>query len=88
MPDFPLPDADTVVKTATTYGRDLAERVVASFVGGAAAVAVAAGPADMFHASFWQSVGVGGFAAAAALVKGLVARWRSVSNSASFAKNV
>jgi len=88
MPGFPLPDVETVVKNAKTYGRDIAERVIASFIGGTAAVAVAAGPADMFHATFWQSVAVGGFAATAALVKGYVARWRSVTNSASFAKDV
>lgn len=88
MPEFPLPDTETVLKTGKTYARDIAERVLSTAVVGSAAVAVAAGPADMFHASFWQAVGVGGLAAVGSLVKGWVARWRSVSNSASLAKDV
>ena len=83
-----LPNADTVVKTASTYARDLAERVVWTFLGGTAAVVAAAGPADIFHATFWQAVGTGGFAAVVSLGKGLLARWRSVTNSASTAKGV
>jgi len=85
--NFPS-DAETVIKTAATYGRDLAERVVWSFLGGTTAVVVAAGPSDMFHASFWQAVGVGGYAAVVSLGKGLVARWRGATNSASTAKGV
>lgn len=83
-----LPDVDTVVKTAKTYGRDLAERVTWSFLGGTAAVATAAGPGDMFHASFWQAVGVGGLAAVVSLLKGLGARWIGMRNSASTASSV
>ncbi|MBQ1164380.1 collagen-like protein, partial [Streptomyces sp. A73] len=40
----------------------------------AAGVALAAGPADMFSASFWQTMGAAGIAAAASLVKGLLAK--------------
>jgi hypothetical protein len=88
MSEINLPEVDTVVKTATTYARDLAERIVWSFLGGTTAVVVAAGPADMFHASFWQAAGTGGLAAAVSLVKGLAARWRGATNSASTAKGV
>lgn len=83
-----LPDVNTVVKTAKTYGRDLAERVVWSFLGGTTAVVAASGPADMFHASFWQAAGVGGLAAVVSLVKGLGARWVGLRNSASTASGV
>ncbi|MCQ9178746.1 hypothetical protein KMT30_06815 [Streptomyces sp. IBSBF 2953] len=84
-----LPGADTVVKTVTTYARDLAERVVWTFLGGSTAVIVASsGPTEMFHATFWEAVGTGGVAAVVALVKGLVARWRGATNSASLAKGV
>ncbi|MFE8961725.1 hypothetical protein [Streptomyces iakyrus] len=88
MSNASLPDVNTVVKTAKTYGRDLAERVVWSFLGGTAAVATAAGPADMFHASFWQAVGAGGLAAVVSLVKGLGARWVGLRNSASTVSGV
>ena len=83
-----LPDVTTVVKTAKTYGRDLGERVIWSFLGGTAAVTAAAGPGDMFHASFWQAVGVGGLAAVVSLLKGLAARWIGLRNSASTASGV
>ena len=88
MSDLNLPDVDTVVKTANTYARDLAERTVWSFLGGATAVTVAAGPVDMFHASFWQAVGAGGLTAAFALLKGFAARAFGSKNSASTAKGV
>ncbi|MGW0581133.1 hypothetical protein ACWD25_35490 [Streptomyces sp. NPDC002920] len=89
MSDLNLPDVDTVVKTASTYARDLAERIVWTFLGGTTAVIVASsGPTEMFHASFWEAVGTGGVAAVVSLVKGLVARWRGATNSASLAKGV
>ncbi|MEU1496977.1 hypothetical protein [Streptomyces sp. NPDC005732] len=89
MPEFTLPgDAETVVKTAGAYSRDLGERVVWTFLGGTTAVLAAAGPGDMFHASLWQAAGTGGIAAVISLVKGLAARWRDVRNSASLAKGV
>lgn len=83
-----LPDAGDALKTAEAYAKDLAERVTATFVVSAGGVLVAAGPADMFHASFWQSVGVAGIAAAFSLVKGIAARARGYANSASLAKDV
>lgn len=89
MSEINLPDTQTVVKTAGTYARDLAERVVWTFLGGSTAVIVASsGPTEMFHASFWEAVGTGGAAAVVSLVKGLVARWRGATNSASLAKGV
>lgn len=83
-----LPDVDTVVKTAGTYARDLAERTLATAVVAAGGVAIAAGPADMFHASFWQTMGAAGIAAAGTLLKGMAARAFGVTNSASLAKGV
>ncbi len=88
MSDLNLPDVDTVLKTGTAYAKDLAERTLATFVGAACAVGVAAGPADMFHASFWQTMGAAGFAAAASLLKGMAARAFGAKNSASLAKGV
>jgi hypothetical protein len=88
MSSTSLPNAQTVVKTASVYARDLAERVIWTFLGGTTAVVVAAGPADMFHASFWQAAGTGGVAAVVSLAKGLAARWVSLRNSASTASGV
>lgn len=73
----------TILKTAGTYARDLTERVLATFIGASAAVALAAGPADMFDATFWQTVGAAGIAAAVSLVKGLAAKAFGNRNSAS-----
>jgi hypothetical protein len=77
-----------LLKTGATYARDLAERVGATFVVAAGGVAVAAGPADMFHASFWQTMGAAGVAAAGSLVKGMLARAFGEKNSASLVKGV
>lgn len=79
----PLPAVDTVVKTAEVYARDLAERVIFTFLAAEAAIATAAGPADMLHAGFWQAMGTGGLAAVVTLVKGIVARGIGAKNSAS-----
>lgn len=84
----PLPDVDTIVKTASTYAKDLTERVIWTFLGGTTAVITAAGPADMLHASFWEAVGVGGFAAVVSFAKGLGARLIGAKNSASTASGV
>ncbi|MGW7424434.1 hypothetical protein ACWGJB_31135 [Streptomyces sp. NPDC054813] len=89
MTDINLPSGvDTVLKTATTYGKDLAERVLSTAVVAAAGVGIAAGPADMFHASFWQTMGAAGIAAAASLLKGMAARAFGTKNSASLVKGV
>jgi hypothetical protein len=83
-----LPDVNTAIRTVRTYAKDLAERVIWTFLGGTAAVVVAAGPADMLHASFWKAAGVGGLAAVVSLVKGLAARVVGAKNSASTAPGV
>ncbi|MFF7067291.1 hypothetical protein [Streptomyces pseudovenezuelae] len=89
MPQYNLPgDAETVVKTAASYGKDLAERTLATFVVAASGVGVAAGPADMFHASFWQTMGAAGIAASGSLLKGMLARAFGTKNSASLARGV
>lgn len=79
---------ETVLKTAKTYGRDLAERTLATAVVAAGSVAVAAGPADMFHVTFWETMATAGIAAAGTVLKGVLARAFSVRNSASLARDV
>ncbi|MFE2497072.1 hypothetical protein [Streptomyces scopuliridis] len=88
MSDFTLPGADTIVKTAATYARDLAERVIWTFLVASGGVALAAGPASMFSASFWETVGAAGIAAVGSLVKGIAARAFDDKNSASTASGV
>ncbi|MFJ9754981.1 hypothetical protein [Streptomyces sp. NPDC101149] len=88
QPQLHLPDVDTVVKTAKTYARDLAERTLATAVVAAGGVAVAAGPADMFHASFWETMAAAGIAAGGTVIKSLVARAFGAKNSASLVKGV
>ncbi|MEV7959290.1 hypothetical protein ACIO6T_41470 [Streptomyces sp. NPDC087532] len=82
---FPLPATQTVIKGAKTYARDLAERVLSTglqaFVGGL----VLTQPFDL---SMWHNAGIAGIAAGGSLLKGLLARWRDVTNSASLAKGV
>lgn len=89
MSDIHFPgDAETVIKTAKTYGRDLAERTLATAVVAAGGVAIAAGPADMFHASFWQTMATAGIVAGGTVLKGMLARAFGTKNSASLAKGV
>ncbi|GAA2985407.1 hypothetical protein [Streptomyces fulvorobeus] len=85
MTDFPLPTAQTVIKTAKTYSRDLLERVITTFLQAGIAGIVVTQPLD---GSMWYAAGAGGVGAVLALVKGLVARWRDVTNSASLARGV
>ncbi|HTE57080.1 MAG TPA: hypothetical protein VK698_39775 [Kofleriaceae bacterium] len=80
-----LPDSGTIVRSAGTYARDLAERVTATFLQAFIGGVVVTQPFDI---SMWQAAGVAGIAAAASLVKGLIARWRDVTNSASLAKGI
>lgn len=81
-------DVETVVKTGTTYARDLAERIVATFLVAFLGVAVAAGPGDMFSATFWETAAAAGLAAVGSLVKGLIGRAVGPKNSASTAPGV
>ncbi|MEV7394360.1 hypothetical protein [Streptomyces sp. NPDC091215] len=83
-----LPNVNAAVKTARTYALDLAERVIWTFLATVSGVLLAAGPADMFHASFWQAVGTAGVAAVVSLVKGFIARGFGARNSASTAPSV
>ncbi|MGW4493731.1 holin [Streptomyces sp. NPDC004376] len=83
--NIPLPDVDTVVKTARTYARDLAERVVTTFLQAFVGALVLTSPFDLH---MWQAAAMGGVAAALSLIKGMIARARSVANSASLAKGV
>lgn len=85
MSEFSFPAAGTVVKTAATYGRDLVERVLSTFLQAFIAGVVVTQPLD---GSMWHAALMGGIGAALALLKGLVARVRSVTNSASLAKGV
>lgn len=84
----PFPSSDVIIKTGKTYARDLAERVLWTGTVAVGGVLVAAGPADMLHGSFWQSVGTAGLIAAGTLVKGLAARLFGDPNSASTARGV
>ncbi|MFC9846477.1 hypothetical protein ACFWFF_21950 [Streptomyces sp. NPDC060223] len=85
MSNISLPDAETVVKTAATYGRDLLERVLTTFLQAGIAGIVVTQPLD---GSMWYAAGAGGVGAALSLLKGLVARWKDVTNSASLARGV
>ncbi|MFE4535676.1 hypothetical protein ACFRKB_11410 [Streptomyces scopuliridis] len=80
-----FPSTDTVYKTAKTYGRDLLERVLSTFLQAFIAGVVVTQP---LNGSMWYAALTGGIGAALALVKGLIARVRDVTNSASLAKGV
>ncbi|MEW2631776.1 hypothetical protein AB0903_08985 [Streptomyces sp. NPDC048389] len=80
-----FPTGQTVVKTAATYGKDLLERVLATFLQSFLAGIVVTQPLD---GSMWYAALAGGVGAVLALVKGLIARVRDVTNSASLAKGV
>ncbi|MYZ35854.1 MULTISPECIES: hypothetical protein [unclassified Streptomyces] len=82
---YSMPDTQTVLKTASTYGRDLLERVVATFLQAFIAGVVVTQPLD---GSMWYAALSGGVGAVLALVKGLIARVRDVTNSASLARGV
>jgi hypothetical protein len=85
MANLPMPDAQTVVKTAGTYARDLVERILSTFLQAFIGGIVITQPLD---GSMWYAAAAGGVGAVLALLKGLVARWRDVSNSASLARGV
>jgi hypothetical protein len=81
-------ETNVIVKTAATYAKDLAERVVWTFLVAVGAFAVAAGPAGWLDVSTWQAAGAAGIAAVGTLVKGLLARYVGTRNSASTARGV
>jgi hypothetical protein len=80
-----MPVPNTVVKTAATYGRDLLERVLSTFLQSFIGGIVITQP---LNGSMWYAAGAGGVGAVLALAKGLFARLRDVTNSASLAKGV
>ncbi|MEU2789002.1 hypothetical protein [Streptomyces sp. NPDC007100] len=80
-----LPSVETVVKTARTFARDLLERVLSTFLQAFIGGVVVTTPLD---ASMWYAALAGGVAAVLSLVKGLIARWSSIKNSASLATGV
>lgn len=85
-PELPaLPSTQTVVKTAGTYARDLAERVLVTFLQAFVGGIVITQP---LNGSMWYAAASGGVGAVLALGKGLLARFLSVSNSASLAGGV
>lgn len=85
MSDLNIPDAQTVVKTAKTYGRDLLERVLSTFLQSFIAGVIITQP---LNGSMWYAALTGGIGAVLALLKGFAARWRDLTNSASFARGV
>lgn len=80
-----LPSADTVVKTAATFTRDLLERVLSTFLQALIGGIAIAKPLD---GNMWYAALAGAVAAALSLVKGLLARFGETKNSASLAKGV
>lgn len=82
---FPMPSTETVIKGAKTYARDLLERVLSTFLQAGIAGIVITQP---LNGSMWYAAGAGGIGAVLALLKGLAARWRAVTHSASLARGV
>lgn len=83
-----MSDSTTVLRTAKTYARDLAERVLATFLVALGGVFLAAEAADMFTLSFWEGAATAGLAAVGSLLKGVLARATGDKNSASAAPGV
>lgn len=77
--------AETVVKTAGTYAKDLIERVLDAGVAGFVVTLI---PAQATSLSMWWTALGAGVAAGAAVLKGTAAKFRGVKNSASFTKSV
>lgn len=78
-------DLSNLARTAAVYARDLAERVAATAVQAFVAALVLSSPLDL---GMWKSAALAGVAAGAAVVKGVIARFRGDGNSASLAKGV
>ena len=74
-----------------SYAKDLAERVIVTFLQAFGATLVAGGVFDVSgvrNVSAWQAAGVAGIAAVLSLIKGLVAKLVSKKDSASLAAGV
>jgi hypothetical protein len=80
-------EANVIVKTAATYAKDLAERVVWTFLVAVGAFALTT-PTGWLDVTTWQAAGTAGLAAVGTLVKGLLARYVGSRNSASTARGV
>lgn len=84
-----MTDETTVlVKDMKTYARDLAERVLWTFIAAAGGVAVAAGPAGWVDMSMWKGAATAGVIAVGTLLKGLIAHYIGNPTSASTARGV
>lgn len=81
-------EATVLVKDMKTYARDLVERVLWTFAVAFGGVALAAGPANWFDLSMWQTAATAGLVAAGTFVKGLLAHYVGNPNSASTARGV
>lgn len=80
-----IPSFNGFGRTAGTYARDLAERVVATFLQVFVGGLVLTTPFDLH---MWQAAALGGVAAALSLVKGLAAKVFGDPNSASLSPKV
>lgn len=80
-----MSDLPALAKTGAEYARDLAERVVFTFVEGFVGGIVVTEALDV---SMWHAALAGGVAAAAALLKGVAAKAFGDKNSASLSGRV
>lgn len=78
-------DLPALGKTVKAYGLDLAERTVSTALQAGLGAVVVSQP---FNLSMWESAGLAGVAAGFAVLKGVFARLRGDSNSASLIKGV
>lgn len=75
------------MKITGKYVKDLAERVAATFGAAFVAALLAAGPANLMHLSTVKAAALAGLAAVLSLGKGLAARLRGNSESASLTQD-
>lgn len=80
-----FPPTSDLAKNATTYLKDLLERVLTAALGGFLGGVVITQPLD---GSMWYAAGAAGVGAAVSLLKGLAARLRGDRNSASLSRSV
>lgn len=78
-------DLPAIAKTIETYALDLAERTAATAAEAFISALVLSQPLDL---GMWKSAALAGVAAGAAVVKGVIAKFRGDRKSASLAKGV
>lgn len=78
-------DLPALAKTAATYAVDLGERTVATAAEAFVSALVLSQPFDL---AMWKGASIAGLAAGAAVLKGVVAKFRGDRKSASLAKGV